>query len=87
VTHPLLIRIRFDAYSPADTVRGIVEKYVALEKLEYVAVALWIIHTHFYDRFMVTPRLVPMSPVRNCGKTTLLDVTTRLVFRAKKSDK
>jgi hypothetical protein len=76
----------FDAYTPAQTIRGIVEKYVALEPHEYVAVALWIIHTHVFDRFMVTPRLVLTSPVRNCGKTTLLDVASRLVARAEKTD-
>ena len=76
----------FDAYTPAQTVHGILEKYVALEPHEYVAVALWIIHTHVFDRFMVTPRLVLISPVHNCGKTTLLDIANRLVARAEKTD-
>ena len=76
----------FDAYTPAETVHGILEKYVALEPHEYVAVTLWIIHTHVFDRFMVTPRLVLTSPVRNCGKTTLLDIASRLVARAEKTD-
>jgi hypothetical protein len=71
----------FDEFVPADTVRGMLEQYVALDRHEYVAVALWIIHTHVYERFMVTPRLFLMSPVRNCGKTTLLDVASRLVAR------
>jgi putative DNA primase/helicase len=62
------------------------EQYVALEPHEYVAVALWIIHTHVYERFMVTPRLLLNSPVRSCGKTTLLDVAGRLVARPEKSD-
>src|SRR5262249_30338483 len=46
------------APTPADTVRAMVEDYVALDPHEYVAVALWAIHTHFYDQFMVTPRLL-----------------------------
>jgi hypothetical protein len=49
-------------------------------------VALWVIHTHVYDRYMVTPRLLLTSPVRNCGKTTLLDVIGRLAARPQKSD-
>src|SRR5262249_27622989 len=72
------------APTPADTVRAMVEDYVALDPHEYVAVALWAIHTHFYDQFMVTPRLLLRSPVRNCGKTTLLDVMSRLVARPEK---
>ena len=50
------------------------EEYVALRPHEYIAVALWALHTHVYDRFMVTPRLALRSPVADCGKTTLLDV-------------
>jgi DNA polymerase III delta prime subunit len=77
---------RPDAPTPADTVRRMLELYLRLEPYEYVAVALWIIHTHTYDRFMVTPRLLLSSPVKGCGKTTLLDVAERLVVRAEKSD-
>jgi hypothetical protein len=44
--------------TPADTVRYMLEEYVALDEHEYVAVALWIIHTHVFDKFMVTPRLL-----------------------------
>jgi hypothetical protein len=76
----------FDAYTPADTVRGMLEQYVALDEHFAVAVPLWFIHTHIYDRFMVTPRLFLKSPVRNCGKTTLLNVASRLVARAEKTD-
>ena len=75
-----------DAPTPADTVRRMLEHYVTLDPHEYVAVALWIIHTHIYERFMVTPRLLLTSPVRSCGKTTLLDVIGRLVARPEKSD-
>ena len=35
---------------------------------------------------MVTPRLALRSPVANCGKTTLLDVLSRLVARPEKFD-
>jgi Protein of unknown function (DUF3631) len=59
---------------------------VQLKPHEYVAVALWILHTHVYDRFTVTPRLALRSPVPGCGKTTLLDVITRLAARPAKFD-
>src|SRR5262245_43296278 len=48
---------------------------------DYFAATLCIAHTHVYDRFGITPRLVLSSPVRECGKTTLLEVLTKLVAR------
>jgi Protein of unknown function (DUF3631) len=69
----------YDKYTPVSTVHGMIEQYVALEPHEYLAVSLWCIHTHIFDQFMVTPRLLLSSPVRNCGKSTLLDVMSRLV--------
>src|SRR5262249_14345055 len=73
--------------TPADTVRAMLQDYVTLERPEdYVASALWVIHTHVHDRFMVTPRLLLTSPVRYCGKTTLLDVLNRLVVRPERTD-
>ena len=72
--------------TPLDIVRAMVSDYVALQPHEHVAVACWIVHTHVYDRFMMTPRWVVMSPVRACGKTTLLDVASHMVARPEKSD-
>jgi hypothetical protein len=53
--------------NPLDLVHYILQQYVALTPHEYVAVAQWIVHTHVYDRFMVTPRLAVTSPVRGCA--------------------
>jgi len=72
--------------NPFDLVQYILEQYVVLTPHEYVAVALWIVHTHVYDRFMVTPRLAVTSPVRGCGKTILLSIISFLVARALKTD-
>jgi hypothetical protein len=61
--------------------------YVALkDDHEYVAVALWALHTHVYSRFNVTPRLALRSPTADSGKTTLLDVLVRLVAWPDKFD-
>jgi putative DNA primase/helicase len=43
------------------------------------AVALWTVATHALDAFAIYPRLVLASPVKQCGKTTLLDVISHLV--------
>jgi hypothetical protein len=72
--------------TPLDIVSAMLQDYVILTSHEYVAGACWIVHTHVYDQFMVTPRLVLISPVRACGKTTLLDVASHMVARPEKSD-
>ena len=69
-----------------DLVRHVIARHVALEEHEYDAVALWAIHTHVYERFMFTPRLLLSSPVKGCGKTTVLDILSSLVARAHRSD-
>jgi hypothetical protein len=72
--------------NPLALVHHLLEEYVALQPHEYVAVALWALHTHLFDRFMVTPRLALRSPVPDCGKTTLFDVLAQLVARPEKFD-
>jgi putative DNA primase/helicase len=49
-------------------------RYVVLKKHEARAIALWIVHTHAYDLFPMSPRLKIQSPEPGCGKTTLLDI-------------
>jgi len=44
-------------------------------------VALWAVHTHLIDCFGISPRLAITSPEKGCGKTTVLDVVARLVYR------
>jgi hypothetical protein len=44
--------------------------------------ALWVLHAYVFDRFLISPRLGVTSPVKRCGKTTLLDVLGRLAPRA-----
>jgi putative DNA primase/helicase len=44
-------------------------------------VALWVLHTYLLDCFGISPRLAITSPEKGCGKTTLLDVLSRLVMR------
>ena len=72
--------------NPLDLVHYILQQYVALTPHEYVAVALWVVHTHVYDRFMITPRLAVTSPVRGCGKTILLSIISSLAARVLKTD-
>ena len=44
-------------------------------------IALWCVHTHAVEAFTITPRLAIKSPEKRCGKTTLLDTVSCLVWR------
>jgi hypothetical protein len=73
--------------NPLNLVIHLLEEYVDLRgPHEYIAVALWALHTHTYDRFMITPRMALRSPVAGCGKTQLIDVLTKLTARPAKFD-
>ncbi len=43
--------------------------------------ALWVLHSYLLDCFGISPRLAITSPEKGCGKTTALDVVSRLVSR------
>lgn len=63
------------------------KEYVSLRNdHEYLMASLWILHTHVFRQFMVTPRLALRSPVAGCGKTQLLDVISKLAANAEKFD-
>jgi hypothetical protein len=76
----------FSTATVLDLVHGMLKVYVAMTPHQYVAVALWILHTHVYQLFMVSPRLLLTSPVPGCGKTVLLKVIMRMVPRPFKTD-
>jgi hypothetical protein len=69
-----------------ELVHHVIGEYVDLRPPEYVAAALWILHAHLFERFLVTPRLAVVSPVRGCGKTTLLALIERLLPRSHRTD-
>ena len=69
-----LIRNRFETYCVFETVH------------EVVVCVLWAIHTHVYELFEVTPRLVLTSATTGCGKSRVFDVLERLVARPKRAD-
>jgi uncharacterized protein DUF3631 len=59
-------------FNVLDLVLRLVELYVDITPDERMAIALWILHTYVFGNFAITPRLAALSPVRGCGKTTLL---------------
>jgi hypothetical protein len=69
-----------------DLVYKILTLFLSLKEHEYVAMTLWILHTWIFDRFMCTPRLTFLSPASDCGKTTSMSMSEKLVARPEKSD-
>jgi hypothetical protein len=64
-----------------EDVRAAVTRYVVVGSHEAVAVTLWVAHCWVLDAFDATGYLEIRSPVRRCGKSTLLDVIVLLVPR------
>jgi putative DNA primase/helicase len=69
-----------------DLVLYLLKEHVVVSDEERIAIALWVLHAHVFDRFMVTPRLALLSPVRECGKTTLIELIELLVPEAFRTD-
>jgi putative DNA primase/helicase len=60
-------------------------RHVILPKGAATALALWVAHTHVYQRFEHTPRLAIRSPTKRCGKSTLLEVIEATAHRPMQS--
>jgi hypothetical protein len=67
-------------------VERLLELHITLHPAQRLATALWVLHTHVFDRYAVTPRLALLSAVRGCGKTTLLELLEWLTFHPYRSD-
>jgi putative DNA primase/helicase len=55
-------------------IRGVLQKHVILPGGVAEPIAAWIVLTYCYDAFRFLPMLGIVSPVKRCGKTTLLEV-------------
>jgi hypothetical protein len=64
----------------------LLEEHVFVTANERIAIALWILHTWIFDRFPITPRLALASPVRGCGKTTVLSLIELLIYEGERID-
>src|SRR4051794_2061350 len=56
-----------------DKIVTFLKRYVIVDEPAYVAIALWIIHTHAIDAADTTPYLAALGPEKRCGKTRLLE--------------
>jgi hypothetical protein len=70
-----------DGAALADDLVQIVTKHVILGDTQAKAIALWVFLTYVEDIVNVLPMLAILSPVKRCGKTTLLSLLLRLVSK------
>ncbi|WP_267222566.1 DUF3631 domain-containing protein [Dyella silvae] len=61
---------------------AVIHRFVVLDPAGVLAAALFVMYSWVFDAFEVSPLAHIHSPVKRCGKTTLLMVLARLVCRA-----
>jgi putative DNA primase/helicase len=64
-----------------DGIADAISKHIILADAARDTTALWSVHTYLLDGSLVSPRLAVTSPEKRCGKTTLLDVCSRLALK------
>jgi hypothetical protein len=73
----------FDAAELLNDVEKFIRRFVVFpSEAAYVAVTLWVAHTHLMDLFDSTPRLAFLSPEPGSGKSRSLEVVNLMVPRA-----
>jgi hypothetical protein len=70
--------------NPLEQVVGVFAKYVDAKPYYLVGIALWALHTHIYNQYGKSPRLSILSPVPNCGKSTVLDILSAMAWNPKR---
>jgi Protein of unknown function (DUF3631)/Domain of unknown function (DUF3854) len=70
-----------DGAALIDEIAAVVLRHVAMEREQAQAVALWIMLTYLEPFVDIMPLLTVLSPLKRCGKTTLLALLQRLVNR------
>ena len=69
-----------------DQIATIMRRHLRLREAEYVVISSWILHTHCYRLFRHTPYLNISSPIKQSGKTSLIDIIQFLVSNPKRAD-
>jgi hypothetical protein len=63
----------------------LIEKHLDVKPNEALTIALWILHSHVFNQFDITPRLFLTSPVPGCGKTEVLKLIEILGSKTKRT--
>ena len=75
-----------DGVELLDETAEAIRRYIVLGVSVAETLALWVVHTHCFTCFDITPRIAITSPEKGCGKSTLLKLLGRLVNRPLKTD-
>lgn len=67
-----------DGAELVESLRTTIERFMVLPTGAALTIALWILRTFAFDSFGINPRLAARSPEKQCGKTTLLELLSRL---------
>ena len=65
----------------AAEIEGTIRRHVALGQHYVTATVLWVFFTYCFKAAEVAPILAIISPIKRCGKSTLLDIVSFLVPR------
>jgi Protein of unknown function (DUF3631) len=68
-----------DGAQVLDDLENFYVKYVYVRRPVAIVLAAWVLHCHAFSAFTRTPYVHVTSPVPDCGKTTLLELTELLV--------
>lgn len=68
-----------------DDITEAVRSYIVISEEARIALALWILHTYAHAASFFTPYMHVTSPVKECGKTSLLSLIEALALRAEMS--
>jgi hypothetical protein len=63
------------------SIEATLRRYVSMPEGSPELTTLWTMFTRCIDAFDIAPRLFLTSPMRRCGKTTVLDILTAFVHR------
>jgi hypothetical protein len=63
---------------PLDVVREFVGRFVYASDAELDILTVWIAHTYVFQAYYATPRLAVMAPMKEAGKTTVLNMIAAL---------
>ncbi len=62
-----------------DQVCGCFSRHIDAKPHHIIGLSLWALHTHVYRQHDKSPRLAIMSPIPNCGKSTVLNILNSMV--------
>jgi Protein of unknown function (DUF3631) len=63
---------------------GVFARHIDSKPHHIVGLSLWALHTHIYRQYSKSPRLAILSPVPNCGKSTVLNILHSMVWSPEK---